>query len=248
MSSTTRTRPNLLCVRRLHPEHGCIACSSPLCPEVFRSDQDRDLHVLNATRRALYIAASRIKAASLSSSAFRRSSNTSRPSIPTNDGPAQLKNATRSPRPLAIGTVILGPDTKISDITNVQQGYAMRCSLTIWTHENSSQTEASSHADFSLPIRGLCKSQHALHLHQRSEHLKLEFPCPMEGCSKTLTSRLGIKQHVKAVHEGIGFPCHDEGRAKDSQFLVKLGKAYQKRTRSRHSSVPSSRLRIGLPF
>ncbi|OIW35135.1 hypothetical protein CONLIGDRAFT_710369, partial [Coniochaeta ligniaria NRRL 30616] len=60
----------------------------------------------------------------------------------------------------------------------------------------------------------VCKSQHALHLHQRSEHLKLEFPCPMEGRSKTLTLKLGIKQHVKAVHEGIGFPRHEEVCAK----------------------------------
>lgn len=79
----------------------------------------------------------------------------------------------------------------------------------------------------------MCKSQNALNLHQRSEHLRLEFRCPVEGCPKTLTSKLGIKEHVKFLHEAIIYPCHVEGCAK----ILSSSSTLARHVKEMHSSV-----------
>lgn len=43
--------------------------------------------------------------------------------------------------------------------------------------------------------------QRALNLHQRKDHLKLEFKCPEEECPKILTSKSGLAAHIQAIHE-----------------------------------------------
>jgi hypothetical protein len=55
----------------------------------------------------------------------------------------------------------------------------------------------------------------------------------VEGCSKTLTSKLGIKKHVEVVHESTCFPCHEEGCAKISRSSSSLAR----HIKNRHSPV-----------
>lgn len=180
-------------------------------------------------RRVLYIAASRIKAASLSSSAFRRSSNTSRPSIPAKHGPAQLKNATRSSCPLAIGTVTWGSVTQILNITNVQQGDAMRCSLTIWKCNLISNRSILTCGLFLANTRivRLCANPSMRSTCIRDLNISSWSFLPNGRLLKNANVKLGIKQHVKAVHEGIGFPCHEEGCAKILSSPSNLASAAQ---------------------
>ena len=47
-----------------------------------------------------------------------------------------------------------------------------------------------------------------LKIHQISKHLKIKYPCPIEGCGKFLTTRYLLNSHIKLVHESnVRYQC-----------------------------------------